>query len=255
MIRKLLPAVPAAPRGVHKLLGAALVAAAAAAAPAHASVITFEGALAQEDLFGGVAGGSLWQEAGFDAYLFANVPGDGAGSLVGMFFDNDVASCDSSTMACPVNNTGTYYGALNDGLIDLTRRDGHWFSLKSFDASFIGGSANLSSYPSVSGLLRVQGWTSTGASAYQDFLLDGPTAGGFTFGHYNVPTAFANMHFVEAAVFGFTCNTSGNCNAFTTNRGQFAIDNIDTNVPEPGTAAMVGLGLMGLLGALRRRQS
>jgi hypothetical protein len=244
---------------LFKFLGAALVAAAAAAAPAHAGVITFE------DGYGPVGGmidgdadswkNDAYREAGYGIGYYSNVVG-GEGSLVGVFMDGDVDSCDTSSMACPANKTGKYYAALNDSYMGIRFEAGAGFLLKSFDASFIGSSPSLASYPNPPGLIRMIGYRADGSSLSQDYWLNGPTASGFQLNHFDAVGAFANTMFVEALVFGYSCDTSGNCKAFQTNKGQFAIDNIAmTDVPEPATAAIVGLGLLGLGAARRRRKA
>jgi hypothetical protein len=244
---------------LQKLLGAALFAAAAAAAPAHAGVITFE------DGYGPVGGMDssnpdswtydAYREAGYAIGFYSNVPG-GEGSLVGSFIDGDVDSCDTSSMACPANKSGKYYAALNDSYMDIVFEAGAGFKLKSFDASFVGSSPSLASYPNPPGLIRVQGFRANGTYLTQDFWLNGPTASGFQLNHFDAAGAFANEIFVEALVFGYSCDTAGSCKAFQTNKGQFAIDNIAmTDVPEPATAAIVGLGLLGLGAARRRRKA
>lgn len=251
MIRKLHPVAPVAARGFHKLFGAALVAAAAVAAPAHAGVITFDG-----DYVGAIGGGDLWEEAGYGVGFYANVPDGGVGTLVGQVIDGNDSSCDAQSMACPANTSGAYYGALNDSYLDIMYTAGAGFKLKSFDASFIGGSPTLSSYPNPPGLIRIQAFTATGSYLTQDFWLNGPTPTGFKLNHFTTTGTFAKTTFVEALVFGYSCNTSGNCSAFSTDKGQFAIDNItSTDVPEPATAAIIGLGLLGLGAARRRRNS
>jgi hypothetical protein len=246
--------VPAAQRGsFHKILGAALIAAAAAAAPAQAGVITFDGA--QDYVPGMVFGGDVWQEAGYDVGFFANLPGDGYGSLVGQMYDGDQSTCDTSSQICPGNKSGTYFGALNDTYLDMMFSAGVGFKLKSFDAGFIGTNAAIGSYPNPVGLVRVLGITATGASMTQDFWFDNTVqAKNFQLNTFNTSGTFANTVFTEALIYGFACNTSGNCQAFATDRGQFAIDNITTSdVPEPATAAIVGLGLLGVAAARRRK--
>jgi hypothetical protein len=158
-------------------------------------------------------------------------------------------------MACPVNNPSTYYGAFNDSYIALTSAtNGARFRIKAIDASFIGASPVLGSYPAVTGALRIQGFRADGSYALQDIVFGRPSASGFQFGHYNTTASFAANEFVEALMFGFVCDAAGSCRAFQTNQGQFAVDNIDlAEVPEPATAAILGLGLMGLVAARRRK--
>ena len=236
---------------LSKLLGTALIGAAAAAAPAHAGVITFDG-----DYVGPMGGGESWNEAGYSIGLWANVADGGVGTLVGSIIDGNDSTCDTSSMACPANKYGNYYAALNDSYMDITFQAGPGFLLKSFDASFVGSSPSLSSYPNPPGLIRVQAFRANGTYLTQDFWLNGPTASGFELNHFETTGDFANTMFVEALVFGYSCNTAGNCSAFSTNKGQFAIDNIAmTDVPEPATAAIVGLGLLGLGAARRRRKA
>lgn len=250
MIRKQYPGAARLRGSLSKLLGAALVAA-SCAAPAHAGVIDFEGYV------GPVGGGEVWQQSGYDVGFYANLEGFGIGYLVGAFMNNDLDPEGCVGMACPVGHSGTYYAALNDGYLDITSSTfGNAFKVKSFDASFIGSSPVLSSYPAISGLLRIQGWRADGTSTYQDYLLNGPTSAGFTFGHFNTKDGFSETAFVEAAIFGFVCNAQGNCSAFSTNQGQFGIDNIVlADVPEPSTSLIFGLGLAGLMAAARRRQA
>ena len=152
----------ASPSGTFKTLAAAALGAAAlACAPAQAGVIGFEG------YYGPVEGTQVYTESDFNLGFYANVAGGGAGSFVGEFIDGtDPTYCVN--MACPVNNPGMYYGALNDSYIDITSTTNRQrFKVKSLDASFIGASPALNSYPAVTGLLRLQGIRVDGSSALQ----------------------------------------------------------------------------------------
>ena len=60
---------------------------------------------------------------------------------------------------------------------------------------------------------------------------------------------------MSISIASFSCDFDGECNAFNSNQGQFALDNISdvSAVPEPSTYAMLGLGLALVGFAARRR--
>lgn len=185
---------------------------------------------------------------------FSNAANAQFGDLVGAIIDGrDLAMCMG--VLCPSNNPSTFLGALNDGAVAFGRTDGQSFTVNSFDASFIGASGVA--LPPVAGLLRLQGFTSTGATLTQTFQLAGPdTSGALGFASYHTSGSFASTQFATVYAFGFTCNASGTCNAFSSDRGQFALDNISVSaVPEPESAAMLLLGLLSVGAAVRRRRA
>lgn len=237
---------PAPGAAFGKFLGAAAIGATVLLAPAHADTITFEG------YSGLVGGGDSIRQAGIDVGFYANVAGGGIGNLVGIFADGtDPQSCFNG--ACPVNNASTYYGALNDSYLYLSA-GGNGFTINAFDASFIGGNPTLSSYPALSGILRIQGNYADGSFLLEDYALNGPGPNGFEFGHFITSANFANQRFTDAFIFGFACNADANCTAFSNDRAQFGIDNLAVTVPEPSSKLMFGLGLLAMIAGVRRRK-
>jgi len=221
------------------------------AGSAQAAVIDFEGA------FGPATHYQYVQQSGYDVVFFTTASGAVPGEdLVGSFIDGASGqSCDGG--ACPVNNPTTYYAALNDSVVDISRSNGQTFNVKSFDASFIGGDSTLENYPALAGLLRVQGFFANGTSLFETYQFTRPSpTSDFSFAHYNTSAAFGSQRFVEVAIFGFACSAVGTCSAFSTDRGQFGIDNINlTEIPEPASFALFGLGMAGVAFSRRRKSS
>ena len=244
MTRSVQPRHPAR----HPVLRAALAAAELAAAlpAAHADVLDFEGYANnplrhnEEILMGGylLAGFSNVDEA---------QSGDAAGEIVD---GGDNGLC--TILSCPNNNASTYYMGLNDSALLLSNAHaGQGLGVGGFDASFVGARDDVG-YPALAGFLRVQGFYADGGSAYEDYLFPGGS-NGFSFQHFTASAGFASQQFAQVAFFGFSC-TSDNCSAFSSNKGQFALDNVMVAVPEPSGYAMLLLGLAGL-GALARRRA
>ena len=182
------------------------------------------------------------------------LPGDAVGAIIDG--TDSVNSC--GFLQCPASSSN-YATVINDGYLELTSTTpGGTFGLKSFDASFLG--SNAYDYPATPGFLRVQGFRADNSTLYEDYAFYAPGSEGFEFGSYNASALFSNTQFTSLAFFAFVCDAGGDCSAFSTGLGQFAIDNITTNaleaapVPEPSTWLTMGAGLLGVVGAARRRK-
>jgi len=180
-----------------------------------------------------------------------------AGELVGALVDGTDVANTCFGITCPVNNTSHFFASVNDGALVLgSMIAGHNFKVAGFDASFIGAEGVV--LPAVAGLLRLQGHLADGSgSLTQTYQLPGPDqAGNLDFFSYQAAGAFADAEFDYMYVYGFSCDSAGSCAAFQTDRGQFAIDNINltSNVPEPAGLALVAMALAAA-GVTRRRKA
>ena len=226
---------------------------------AHADVIDFEKPVTADNSLAPFAPilthGDEFYQGAFFLNTYSNAVNAGPGDLVGALVSGaDLSTCWS--VACPTNNPSTFFTSVNDGYLFLGRMDGKTFSVNSFEASFLGG-ADIGLLPAVSGLLGLQGVRADGTSLSQNYQLAGPTAGQLSFAQYTTTGTFATTQFQYLYAYGFACDASGSCAAFSTNRAQFALDNIELNtvtaVPEPETWALMLIGLAGV-GAISRRQ-
>jgi hypothetical protein len=201
--------------------------------------------------------GDVFVSNGFSIGSYSNSLAAQPGDLVGLITQGSDSACWNTACPTPDSNPTRYLTTLNDGLVDITHNSGKTFSIKAFDATFV-GAYDSATYPTIPGYVRLQGFLANGNYLTQDYRLDGPGADGFEFGHYLTNGAFSTAQFAEVYIFGFTCAASGGCTAFNSNQSQFAIDNIATTatlpVPEPSTWLMFGSGLLGLVAAARRRQ-
>ena len=195
---------------------------------------------------------------GYTAGFYSSADDALAGDAVGAIIDgtDSVASC--GFLQCPASS-GNYATVINDGYLELTSTTpGATFGVKSFDASFLG--SNAYDYPPTPGFLRVQGFNADNSTVWEDYAFYAPGGQGFEFGSYTSSPLFSNAQFTSLYFFAFVCDANGDCSAFDTGRGQFAIDNITLTssvaapVPEPSTWLMMGAGLLGVVGAARRRK-
>lgn len=246
----------------HLLKKSALAAAALASlGSAQAAVITFDAGL---DTSGAafapqITHGDAVFQSGFLVAGLSNAAGAAAGDLVGSLINGaDVANICVG-MVCPTNNSSTFYAGIDDGYIYLAEESdsNKPFTIAGFAASFVANGSDPIPTATASGLLRIQGVKADGSGSLTQTFQLAPAAanGSLSFSSYVTSGAFATTQFKYAFIFGFYCDTNGSCtNAFTNNKGQFAIDDINvTAVPEPTTWALMGLGLAGIAAARRRR--
>jgi hypothetical protein len=171
------------------------------------------------------------------------------GDLVGQVINGASAADICVSLSCPGNNKSNYYAGLADGYFLFGLTSNATFGLKSFKASFIG--AGQTGAPAAqAGALLITAFDANGVRlAGIQANLRGPTADVFNFATFTTSSSFANIHASFFAVQGFDCS-AGCSNAATLSN--FGIDDIET-VPEPTSIALLGLGLIGMGAAARRR--
>lgn len=225
---------------------------------AQAAVITFDGLeespLAPLMSMGLLGHGDEFYQAGFLMAPFSNQESAQAGDLVGAIVDGSDVANTCASVACPTNNPTRFYTALNDGVLYLAPTNGQAFTLNGFDASFVGAGGEI--FPSTTLILRIQGTKLEGGTMTASVNLPGPTNGVFSFQGYATTGAYATQLFTEAYLFGLACSSTGSCSAFSSDKGQFALDNINvTAVPEPAQWLLMGLGLAAIGSLVRRRRA
>lgn len=184
---------------------------------------------------------------------FVGAPEDGGG-LVGALIDGgDPYLC--ANMACPANNASHYLAALNDGMLSMRAEDGGAFRIGGFDASFISSAPNGDAY--ISALLQLTGTRADGSTVDDLYVLQSAATG---FQSYLAAPDFSDTDFVSVDMYAYYCTGEGKCDAFSSNKGQFALDNVMVSaavsaVPEPSSWLMLGAGLALMGGAARRRRA
>jgi hypothetical protein len=224
------------------LIGLAVLASLPAAQAANTTTIAFE----SPDLLGGLAAGESFIESGYKMTAIDPYGGDGG---VG------VAQMDGTcALDCPLGNNSHYYLAINDGMLNFARVDGLAFKLNSFDAAFTAPLPQSS--PGVSfGRITLTGM-SHGVALSTSYELPGQHADNrFYFSNFLVNSGiFAQTAFDSLTIGSCVYIGSGNACAPTDNLAQFSLDNVNVSaVPEPGSWAMLALGLAAIGAVTRRR--
>lgn len=182
-----------------------------------------------------------------------------SGEATGALVDGQSGQCFGD-LICPDNPSGNYLVSLNDGTLEMRAEVGY-IQLKSFDASFVGPAETITSPFSVlglaPGLMVLWGTKGDGSGAYlasSYFLPNGDADGKLHFAHFELKPEDQAQAFVSITFASYFCEGL-NCQMFTTNASQFALDNIDASavIPEPADWLLTATSLAAL-GFVRRRR-
>jgi hypothetical protein len=240
--------------GLNKLiLGATAALALLGSAPASASLVNFDSPALAGGLY--VDGDTLDQN-GYT--LQATDSHGGTSGAVGLIANgSDPTTCWLG--GCPTNNTSQFYLGLNDGGVTVTRSSGLNFSLRGLNYGFVAPTGGLPNFSY--GQLQLTGYLANG------FVLDlalnfagTDSSGNPLFDKAVLTDTFRQAELKSLTIRACVFDDNGGCNVAKDNsdptlyQAQFAIDNLSlAEVPEPGSLALIGLGMGALLA--RRRKS
>jgi hypothetical protein len=237
---------------IKHLAGCALVGAAAMlGASAHASVANLDTQTplvynhGEKFLDGGLA-----FTAQISAYVQSLGITDGMG---GAILDGSNPNSCGAVIDCPSGNSSKYYAGWNDGSVDV-QRSGGFYNLSSLRFSFF---APVAGQPDGSyGQLVLRGTTDDGSSVTRSADFAGQDGNGhFLFSTWNLDADFAALRLTNLNISACLFDGNGGCQNmadWAPYAAQFAIDDLDVQLPLPGSAPLLLLGLAGLA-AMRRR--
>lgn len=181
----------------------------------------------------------------FTATSFLTPPGGLVGSVdtaAGFMFGN-----------APTNAVDQFYAGLNDGALRMTTGNDRALLLSGFDFSFIPAVPGF--YVDYSpGALVVQFETWSGEIKLKFFEFPkGDPDGLFAFQSIGAADLGELGQALRSATFFACIYANEGCINPAGNEAQFALDNIYASVPEPGSLALLVLGLGLMAGAARRR--
>lgn len=157
---------------------------------------------------------------------------------------------------CPSGNDSNFYVGLNDGAVSMVNTVRPYFRISSLDFGFLAPLPGLAD--GIWGQLQLTGNLLGGGTISTALDFAGQDAGGdFMFKNWKLDADFSASFLNSLTVSACVFDGSGGCfNSFDSpafNTAQFAIDNLEVDVPEPAMPALLMLGALGMALSARRR--